>query len=328
MARTPCSRIPSGPVSGRGHSRKGLLHRRCVRAAPWTACAGTGDRRPSSSTDLAEQFHLSHADGISCSDRSLVYVETDVRRAIVSHAGLRAGNRRVWTKATPCGSGSQANPRLIPHGGPATDLEAYCLNRFAVVRISAQHHELIVGLLRSDGKHEAKLEEQMAAKPRTSQKLLAEMREQWRLLSLYERFEQVVVVALSLIIAVVIAIALVQLTLGVLPHVLSGTVSPLDHEVFQNLFGMVMTLLIALEFKHSIIRVALRRESIVQVKTVILISLIALSRKFVILDTKATDAATIAALSGATLVLGVVYWLLRERDDRVAGLDRGELGSE
>ncbi|MBF6988917.1 MULTISPECIES: phosphate-starvation-inducible PsiE family protein [unclassified Cupriavidus] len=168
----------------------------------------------------------------------------------------------------------------------------------------------------------------MAAKPRTSQKLLAEMREQWRLLSLYERFEQVVAVALSLIVAVVIAIALVQLTLGVLPHVLSGTVSPLDHEVFQNLFGMVMTLLIALEFKHSIIRVALRRESIVQVKTVILISLIALSRKFVILDTKATDAATIAALSGATLVLGVVYWLLRERDDRVAGLDRGELGSE
>ncbi|WP_454739606.1 hypothetical protein [Cupriavidus necator] len=71
----------------------------------------------------------------------------------------------------------------------------------------------------------------MAAKPRTSQKLLAETREQWRLLSLYERFEQVVAVVLSLIIAVVIAIALVQLTLGVLPHVLSGTVSPLDHEV-------------------------------------------------------------------------------------------------
>ena len=168
----------------------------------------------------------------------------------------------------------------------------------------------------------------MAAKPRTSQKLPAEMREQWRLLSLYERFEQVVAVVLSLVIAVVIAIALVQLTLGVLPHVLSGTVSPLDHEVFQNLFGMVMTLLIALEFKHSIIRVALRRESIVQVKTVVLISLIALSRKFVILDTKTTDAATIAALSGATLVLGVVYWLLRERDDRVAGLDRGEPGNE
>jgi hypothetical protein len=30
-----------------------------------------------------------------------------------------------------------------------------------------------------------------------------------------------------------------------------------------------------------------------------------------------TSAATIAALASATLVLGVVYWLLRERDDRM-----------
>jgi hypothetical protein len=47
---------------------------------------------------------------------------------------------------------------------------------------------------------------------------------------------------------------------------------------------MIMTLLIAMEFKHSIVRVALRRDSIIQVKTVILIGLIALARKFVILD--------------------------------------------
>jgi hypothetical protein len=46
---------------------------------------------------------------------------------------------------------------------------------------------------------------------------------------------------------------------------------------------MIMTLLIAMEFKHSIVRVALRRD-IIQVKTVVLIAVIALSRKFVILD--------------------------------------------
>ena len=81
---------------------------------------------------------------------------------------------------------------------------------------------------------------------------------------------------------------------------------------------MIMTLLIALEFKQSIIRVALRRESIVQVKTVVLIALLALSRKFIVLDSKVTEAQTIAALALATLVLGVVYWLLRERDDRLS----------
>lgn len=39
-------------------------------------------------------------------------------------------------------------------------------------------------------------------------------------------------------------------------------------EVFQSVFGMIMTLLIAMEFKHSIVRVAQRRDSIIRVKTV------------------------------------------------------------
>jgi uncharacterized membrane protein (DUF373 family) len=155
-------------------------------------------------------------------------------------------------------------------------------------------------------------------------------RQRWRLLTAYERFEQIVAILLSLIIAMVIVIALFQLLKRVLPLVLGGALDPLDHEVFQSLFGMIMTLLIALEFKHSIIRVALRNQSIIQVKTVILIALLALSRKFVILDIGATDAATIAALAIATLVLGIVYWLLRERDDRLApdaaqGDSNGEL---
>jgi len=168
----------------------------------------------------------------------------------------------------------------------------------------------------------------MGTKGRVPQKVLAETREQWPLMTLYQRFEQVVAIVLSLVVAAVIALALVQLLIRVGPLLISGAIDPLDHEVFQTLFGMVMTLLIALEFKHSIIRVALRRSSIVQVKTVVLIALIALSRKFVILDTHTTSASTIAALAGATLVLGMVYWLLRERDDRLTDDDDSFPGSD
>jgi hypothetical protein len=45
--------------------------------------------------------------------------------------------------------------------------------------------------------------------------------------------------------------------------------------------------------------------------------LLALSRKFIVLGSKATGAETIAALALATLVLGVVYWLLLERENRL-----------
>jgi len=147
-------------------------------------------------------------------------------------------------------------------------------------------------------------------------RLFRETRDRWALMTAYERFEQVVALVLSFIIAAVIVLALVQIVVRVLPLLIGGGVDLLEHGVFQALFGTIMTLLIAMEFKHSIIRAALRQESVVQVKTVILIALLALSRKFIILDTAATEAATIGALAGATLVLGIVYWLLRERDDR------------
>lgn len=149
-------------------------------------------------------------------------------------------------------------------------------------------------------------------------RFLAETREHWPIMTVYERFEQIVALVLSVVIAVVIALALVQLVTRVVLLLLSGAMDPLAHDAFQALFGMIMTLLIAMEFKHSIVLVALRRSNIIQVKTVVLIGLLALSRKFVVLDAATTAASTIAALAGATLVLGVVYWLLRERDDRLA----------
>lgn len=149
-----------------------------------------------------------------------------------------------------------------------------------------------------------------------SPKLFRETRDRWVLMTAYARFEQVVALVLSFIIVAVIVLALIQIAVRVLPMVIGGGFDILDHGAFQALFGTIMTLLIAMEFKHSIVPAALRQESVVQVKTVILIALLALSRKFIILDTAATEAATIGALAGATLVLGIVYWLLRERDDR------------
>ena len=112
------------------------------------------------------------------------------------------------------------------------------------------------------------------------------LRDQLAIMSFYERFEQVVALVLSAVIAVIIMVSLFQLISIVFTLLVLDAFNPLDHKVFQSVFGMIMTLLIAMEFKHSIVRVALRRDSIIQVKTVVLIAVIALSRKFVILNSR------------------------------------------
>ena len=144
---------------------------------------------------------------------------------------------------------------------------------------------------------------------------LDEMRSQWRLMTVYERFEQVVAITLSGVIALVIVISLIQLIRLVFTLLVMDALNPLDHKVFQLVFGATMTLLIAMEFKHSIVKVAQRKESIIQVKTVILIAVLALARKFIILEPD-VDPAKVAALAGTILALGLTYWLMRERDDR------------
>ncbi len=143
-------------------------------------------------------------------------------------------------------------------------------------------------------------------------------RRYWRVMSLYERFEHLVALVLSVIISVIILIALWQLISNVFTMLVLGVLDPLKHTVFQSIFGMIMTLLIAMEFKHSILRVLERKAHIIQVKTVLLIAQLALARKFIILDMSTTHADKLAALAVAVLVLGLVYWVLDHRDEQNA----------
>ena len=139
---------------------------------------------------------------------------------------------------------------------------------------------------------------------------LKELRSKWQTLSIYEKFEQSVVSVLTLVIAVIVAITTWQLLLHTLKLVGSHLVNPADPQVFQGLFGMVLTVLIALEFKHTLLVVKHHRRAIVQVRAVVLIALLALVRRFIILDLYQTAPSVIAALAGAALALGVVFWLV------------------
>ena len=83
-----------------------------------------------------------------------------------------------------------------------------------------------------------------------------------------------------LIVAVIIAVALLRVVVQVSQLMVFGAINPMHPQEFERIFGMLMTLLIALEFNHSIHAIVDRQHRIVQVKTVVLISILALLRRF------------------------------------------------
>jgi uncharacterized membrane protein (DUF373 family) len=97
-----------------------------------------------------------------------------------------------------------------------------------------------------------------------------DLRSKWKTLSLYERFEQTVVSVLTLVIAIIVALAAWQVLLHTLSLVETHAVNPADPQAFQGLFSMVLTVLIALEFKHTLLVVRHHRRAIVQVRAVVL----------------------------------------------------------
>ena len=86
--------------------------------------------------------------------------------------------------------------------------------------------------------------------------------------------------------------------------------------MFQGVFGMIFTVIIALEFKRSLLIITERADSVVQVRTVVLLAMLAILRKLIILDLGETQATQIFALAAAILALGAVYWFVRDQDRR------------
>jgi uncharacterized membrane protein (DUF373 family) len=146
--------------------------------------------------------------------------------------------------------------------------------------------------------------------------LLQETREAWPSLGFYQRFEQTVALILTVLISGLIVVATAHLVLVEVRDYLLNPFTPIDFTSFQSLFGMIMTVLIALEFNHAIISILHRKDSIVQLKTVILIALLAMARKFIIIDFTGIEPLAVFGLASAVLALGLVYWLVRQQDRR------------
>lgn len=136
-----------------------------------------------------------------------------------------------------------------------------------------------------------------------------------RLLSWAHRFEFVVIMSLFAALAAIAIIALVRLGIGLFDVATVPNRLTEGHPV-QKLFGMVMTVLIALEFGNSILRHLREQQVIIQAREIILISMMAVVRKIMLVDLSQDDPLVLVWLGITTLVLAGAYWLMGQRDGK------------
>jgi uncharacterized membrane protein (DUF373 family) len=145
------------------------------------------------------------------------------------------------------------------------------------------------------------------------------IRQHWRILTFYQRFETCLAYLLTFVIGAVIVVALGRLIVSVVNTLVLESLNPLEHSVFQQVFGEIMTLLIAMEFNHTLRYQISRELGVIQARVVILIALLALARKVVILDVQDLTPAVVMALGILALSLGATYWLIREANRGAPG---------
>jgi len=141
------------------------------------------------------------------------------------------------------------------------------------------------------------------------------------LYELYIRFELIVSAVILIFVSLVILYSMVILASTLFHEFTSGT-HLIEATALKDTFGLILSVLILIEFNHSIALAMRQRSGVLQVRVIVVITIIVIARKLILLDYAATSLQTLLGLGGLALALGALYWLLGdiERRRRAAGL--------
>jgi uncharacterized membrane protein (DUF373 family) len=127
----------------------------------------------------------------------------------------------------------------------------------------------------------------------------------------FQRFEDLVVKALLLMMVIVVSLATLELGYALVRDILSPPFLILETDELLNVFGMVMLVLIGLELFESI-RIY-HGDRVIRAEVVIVVAIIAVARKVIILDYKSLSSLTLLEVGVGILCLGLTYLLLKTR---------------
>lgn len=123
------------------------------------------------------------------------------------------------------------------------------------------------------------------------------------------QFEGIVSKMLSLTMVVVILVIMIDLVIVLLHNLATSSPQGFLGQVLTDIFGMFLSVLIALEILENI--TAYLRKHVVQVELVIATALTAVGRKIIILDLEKVSGVSLIGLAIAIFSLAISYWIIR-----------------
>jgi uncharacterized membrane protein (DUF373 family) len=135
------------------------------------------------------------------------------------------------------------------------------------------------------------------------------LRKEGGLYRLYVGFELVVSVVLLIFVSFIIVYSLAVLAVTLFDE-FTGGVHLFEVAALKDTFGLILSILILVEFNHSIALAIRRRSGVLHVRVIILITIIVIARKLILIDYATTRIETWLGLGALSLSLGLLYWLL------------------
>jgi uncharacterized membrane protein (DUF373 family) len=129
----------------------------------------------------------------------------------------------------------------------------------------------------------------------------------------YMRFERIALGCVMVILSAISVYAIASFVIKLAGDFMLGE-SFLEKAALQDTFGAILTILIVLEFNHSIYVALKHKAGALQVRTVILLTVLVITRKLMLQDFTATSAQTFFGFGALLLALGAIYWLISHAD--------------
>ena len=139
----------------------------------------------------------------------------------------------------------------------------------------------------------------------------------WHKFASYERFEEIALVCVMVLLGVLTTFAIVYAAARIVADLTLGEAF-LDKAALQDTFGLVLTIVILIEFNHSIFVALTHHTGAIQARIVVLIVVLVIARKLMLMDISMLDAAALLGFGGIMLALGGLYWLITDADRRHA----------